>query len=187
MAVSMSTSRSAVPVRRLLMTLALGAALVLPASGPPADAAPPTAHPPGPTGDPIVLFDGTYLRAHDVLVDSDGVTYIGWSTTIGTTYQLHSCTIPAGGSACAGGTKTVTSPGDARQLELQEFAGGGAEMLVFYNTVDSGTDPMGARLTTADVTQAGALSGPSVWASAPSFGRLLHTSVISGSLAAVVA
>lgn len=122
----------------------------------------------GQSGPAITLFNGTYLREHDVVVAPSGTAYAAWSTSSRT---VSVCALPPGATACAG-VATIDSIGDARQLELTLDAAGAPTAVWMYDTDASVSGPMGARLATATVQPDGSLSPASVVAEAPSNGSM---------------
>jgi hypothetical protein len=180
-------------LRRLTLTAACGAALVmpmaaaLPASAAPAAAAIPAtaaalASPAAPASKPgkgksITLANKVTLsEGYDAATSSSGTTYIGWIGNIGNTgRKVYLCVLPRGKSSCAGGIKSTASLGSssASGLRVLLAAGGGATLVWSHNTVASENGPNGDEITTATAGPDGSLSAAADVATGPSFGTML--------------
>lgn len=159
----------------LLSALTVPAALIVPAAtaAPPA---PPGAEARGPAQvlrAPFAVYNGTYLREHDLVLAPDGTTYLAWGSSDG---LVSVCQLPRGATACAGGVRSVAAGGDPRQLEVG-VSGGVVRLVWMYDTDASVSSPTGARLATTTVQPDGSLAPATVAAEAPSFGSMLSATV----------
>jgi len=134
---------------------------------------------PGRVGRTMTLTTGADLKGYDAATDAAGNTYIGWIAAHGAANRtVYLCTIPHGGTACAGGIRSTPSLGGSSADGLRVLVGGGKVTLVWsHETTASINGPNGDEITVATRQSDGSLSSPSDVATAPSFGTMLDASL----------
>jgi hypothetical protein len=168
------------PAHRLAAALLGVAALAVPTAAPAlaqpgdrADRAPDGRVPATVLQAPAAVFNGTYLREHDVALAANGSAYLAWGSSDGT---VSVCELRAGSAPCVGGVRSTSALGDPRQLEVG-VSGGVVRLVWMYDTDASVSSPTGARLATTTVQPDGSLAPATVAAEAPSFGSMLSATV----------
>jgi hypothetical protein len=133
------------------------------ATAPPADAR----VRPGLTGAPSTLYNGTYLRGHD-LANGPAGAYVVWATS---DHRISACRLKDGGG-CTAPPTSIDALGDPGDVELTHDAAGRPTAVWMYDTTASVSGPMGAKLATATIGADGVIGPATVVADAPSFGEL---------------
>lgn len=151
--------------------LAAAAAPVV-AESPPESATTAARAPAGPTGPAITLYNGTYLRGHDVIASAAG-TFVVWASS---DHRISVCGLQGRATSCAGGVRSIDALGDPDDVELALDAVGRPTAVWMYDTPASVSGPMGAKLATATIQPDGSVSAATVVADAPSFGELYGVS-----------
>jgi hypothetical protein len=135
---------------------------------------------PGRVGRTMTLTSGADLHGYDAATDAAGNTYIGWIAAHGSAANrtVFLCTIPHGGTACAGGIRSTPSLGGSSADGLRVLVGGGKVSLVWsHETTASVNGPNGDEIAVATRQPNGSLSAPADMATAPSFGTLLDAAL----------
>jgi len=132
---------------------------------------------PGLAGTPIVLATQKSFYGSDIAMGPDGTAYVGWiaSSYLQADRTVFLCVLPKGATSCQGGVKSTGSMGLSSAAGLQVLPPTGlapVTLVWFHDTVNSVTDPMGARISISTLV-GGNLTGAAEQAPAPSFGSLL--------------
>ena len=165
--------RAFAPVRTVVAVTALAAAtLATPTLT--ASASADSSAKPGPVGSKVLLQAQTSLSGADAATDAAGNTYIGWVGDTGANGNanrtVYLCTIPAGGSACAGGVQSTPSLGvaSAKGLRLLVTKGGLVTLIWSADAAVPAFTGRDERIVTS-TSQAGApLTAATIVADAPS-------------------
>jgi hypothetical protein len=141
---------------------------------------------PGPVGGKVLLQAHTSLSGADAATDAAGNTYIGWVGDIVTDNvadrTIYLCTIPAGGSACAGGVQSTPSLGISSASNVRVLATPGGLVTLVWSLAApvpafAGRDGRIAMTT----SQSGAPMAPAtIVADAPSQSQLYDAELAPG-------
>jgi hypothetical protein len=145
--------------------------------------APPTGaaggHPPGVTGQTVVLGRTINLVSYDVAANSKGEAYIAWISDDGAVPNkhrfVHFCALPMRATSCAYQKKIpALDDSSAKQLKVLVHGNGNVELVWFHDTSPGSiSGPQGAEIAVATAIDGRNLANGTDVATAPSFGNLL--------------